>query len=345
MTQASSSSRKRIEWMWKSNVDSWSSGEKEDWCAFSDVETIIIEAAFQRKLPRTSLDDCHVDLKKLVQISNKDQNKQRPIKRIAKDKVKPDRRLREARFMSNPTNPSISFAESISCMGFVNEVLHRFNLLDDTSLREVTNRNMLVEKAVEGLIIEGKLAGKQQEAEWMAQQLANMNGGTEEDIWKCCARLYTMESFLYKKMNEYMRLGGDSEHRELWRSKMSTLGPFAYLLSILAIDRNYKKITVYRGASLTDDMIEQYRRNVDRYVNFPAFTSASRNRKKAEQFGNALFVMDISSLHGSDVSPYSYYPDEEETLIKPDFVFYIESCMLNKTLNKWIIHLSTHRDE
>ena len=102
-------------------------------------------------------------------------------------------------------------------------------------------------------------------------------------------------------------------------------------------------MTVYRGANLSDELIDQYRGKVDRYVNLPAFTSTSRNRKKTEQFGNALFIMDISSSHGSAVSCYSEYPDEEETLIKSDFAFYIESCLLHKTRNKWIIHLSTHR--
>ena len=345
MTQASSPSRTRIEWMWKSNVDDGSSETKEEWCAFSDVESIIIEAAFETKLSKISIDDYHIDFKNLVQISTNDQNSQYPVKRNSIDILRTNERLREARFMPNPMNPWTPFSESDRPLGFVGEILQYFKLFDDSNLREPANRRLFVEKAAEGFIIEGKLVGKQKEAEWMARQLLKVKEATDEDIWQCCVHLYTMESFLYKEMNEYMRLGGGEQHQELWRSKIATFGPFAYLLSVLTFDRSYSKITVYRGANLADDLIEQYGHNLDRYVNFPAFTSTSRNQKKAEQFGNVLFIMDISSLDGSDVSPYSDYPNEEETLVKPDFAFCIQSCRLDKVKKKWIIHLTAHRDD
>lgn len=345
MTQTFSPSRTRIEWIWKLSMDSGSSGTKEEWCAFSDVESMIIEEAFQRKLAKVSIDDYQIDLKKLVQISTRDENQQNPIKQNSKDILRTNERLREARFMPNPMNPRAPFIAADRLLGFVGEILQYFKLSSDSNLREPANRRLFVEKAAEGFIIEGKLVGKPKEAEWMARQLLKVKEAPDEVLWQCCVHLYTMESFLYKKMNEYMRLGGDEQQKELWRSKIPTFGPFAYLLSALTVDRNYKKITVYRGANLTDDVIEQYRHNLDRYVNFPAFTSTSRNQKKAEQFGNVLFVMDISSLDGSDVSPYSNYPNEEETLVKPDFAFCIQACRLDKIKKKWTIHLTAHRDD
>jgi hypothetical protein len=112
-----------------------------------------------------------------------------------------------------------------------------------------------------------------------------------------------MESFLYQKMNEYMGLCGDEKNMDLWRSKVSTFGPFGYLLQSLKFADHYSKLYVYRGANLSDDLIQQYRENIGVYLTFPAFTSTSRNRAKAEQFGNVLFIIHASSTSGNDVAP------------------------------------------
>jgi hypothetical protein len=182
--------------------------------------------------------------------------------------------------------------------------------------------------------------GKQKEAECMTEQLLKVKDGTSEEIWQCCAHLYTMESFLYKKMNEYMRLVGDKQHEQLWKSKVLTFGPFAHLLGAFMTSKKYTKMTVYCGANLSDDLIDKYRNNLDAYLTFPEFTSTSRNREKAEQFGNVLFIISISSLDGTDVSSYSDYPDEEEILLRNDFAFYIRSCTFDANKQKWIIEIS-----
>ena len=75
------------------------------------------------------------------------------------------------------------------------------------------------------------------------------------------------------------------------------------------------------------------------HLTFPAYTSTSRSRNKAEQVGNVLFVIDTSSVKGIDVAPYSDYPEEEETLLKFDFAFHIRSCTLEANKKKWIIEI------
>ncbi len=242
--------------------------------------------------------------------------------------------------MPNPINPLTPFTAQTNLLMFFNEVFKHYNISNDSSLDNPNNRRMMVEKAAEGVIIEGKLVGKQKEAEWIAEQLLKVKDGTSKDIWQCCAHLYTMESFLYKKMNEYMRLAGDKQHEELWKSKVLTFGPFAYLLSMLVGPGKYMKMTVYRGANLSDDLIAKYRDNIGAYLTFPAFTSTSRNREKAEQFGNVLFIISSSSFDGTDISSYSDYPDEEETLLKNDFAFYIRKCTFDTIKQKWIIEIS-----
>ncbi len=132
---------------------------------------------------------------------------------------------------------------------------------------------------------------------------------------------------------------GDKQHEELWKSKVVTFGPFAHFLGLVGA-REYKKMIMYRGANLSNDLIDKYRNNLGAYLTFPAFTSTSRNRQKAEQFGNVLFIISSTSLDGTDVSSYSDYPDEEEILFRNDFAFYIRSCTFDANKQKWIIEIS-----
>lgn len=342
---ASASSSSRVEWMWKSNADPWNSSQKEEWSSYSDVETAIIEEAYQKKLPEVLIDDHHIDFKKSIQISNSNENHQRPIKRISRDRSACEPRLREARFIPNPIHPSTPFADQVFLLRFFGEIFKNFGVNDTTELSKPANRRLLIQKAAEGIIVEGKLVGKQKEAEWIAQKLLSVIDKPDQEVWECCAHLYTMESFLYKKMNEYMRLCGDKNSIELWKSKMVTFGPFGYLLQSLTFSKEYSKFYVYRGANLSDDLIKKYRENSEAYLTFPAFTSTSRNRKKAEQFGNVLFIIHAASTAGNNVAPYSDYPDEEETLLNADFAFYIRSCTFDQATKKWVINLSAWQDD
>ena len=342
---ASMSARTRVEWMWKSNADPWNSAQKEEWCSYSDVETAIIEQAYQAKLSAAMIDDYHIDFKKSLQISNSNASNQRPVKRLERGKTASEMRLREARFMPTPIHPATPFTDQTFFLGYVGEIFNMFNVNDGKALKQPNNRRLLIEKAAQGIITEGKLVGKQKEAEWMAQQLLDVIDKNDEEVWHVCAHLYTMESFLYRKMNEYMRLLGDESHKDLWKSKIQTFGPFAYILQMFARTTKFDKMYLYRGANLSDDLIQKFRENTDTYLMFPAFTSTSRNRTKAEQFGNALFIIHTSSNSGNDVAPLSDYPDEEETLLDADFGFHIRSCTFDQGKNKWIINISSWQND
>ena len=341
------SQQSRIEWLWRSNVDPWGS-EPAQWVAYSDVESTIIEEAFQQNLPEAVLDNYTISFKGFVQVSVDDTSKQRPVKRMVN---KGEDKIREARFMPTPINPSSPFGH-IDLGGFRKAAHMYFNLpgfaytYKNNSLENAVNRRRMVQAAAEGILIEGKKVGKQCDAKWLAQQLLNIIDGTAEEVWRVCARLYTMESFLYKTLNECMRLEGDKEHEQLWKSKVATFGPFSLLLYYLG-EFTSGEMTVYRGCNLNNNLIHQYRQKMvtdpHGMVVFPAFTSTSKNRNKAEEFGNVLFVIDIDRRYdGSDVSPYSLYK-EEEYLLAPYFAFSIRSCEFIGNKNKWIIHLRSGR--
>ncbi|CAF4428206.1 unnamed protein product, partial [Adineta steineri] len=142
-----------------------------------------------------------------------------------------------------------------------------------------------------------------------------------------------------------MRLISEKKYENTWRNKIETLGPFTFLLNYYL---SYESVchrtstTVYRGAQLTDEMIDQYKKAVqskDSRRSFQAFTSCSRNRIKAEQFGNTLFIFNPKTRTSyrtlnMDISSVSAYPNEEEVLIKPGRAFEIERVDYDKDKKK-----------
>ncbi|CAF3569109.1 unnamed protein product [Rotaria socialis] len=198
----------------------------------------------------------------------------------------------------------------------------------------------MVEKAAEGLIIEGDEKSKE-----MAQELINVKDGTLEEVAKKCAFLYTKDGFFYRKLNECMRFDGDSEKSKIFWSKVNTFGPFALFLSAIPEHGSKDKMTVYRSANLSEDMIDQYREaegSAD-HMTFPAFTSTTRNPVVAEIYdGNVLFKIDIIPYADPvDISSYSNFPDEEEMLLNSYFSFSIQSCIFDIITEKWTIHLQS----
>ena len=164
-----------------------------------------------------------------------------------------------------------------------------------------------------------------------------------KEVWECCVYLYSLESFLYKKINEVMRLIGDDKQEQAWRSKVPTLGPFCLLLWDDPVNKKMKaKIKLYRGATLTKEQINTYREmaeDADEYRSFQAFTSTSRNRSKAEGFGNTLFIMDVQFAFIADISSLSKYQGEEEELITPGVCFSVQKVEVDQQSNKHLIYL------
>jgi hypothetical protein len=206
---------------------------------------------------------------------------------------------------------------------------------------------ILVEKAAKGIIDEGKsLGGNQVDAEKMAQRLLSVKDGKRDDIWKVCVKLYTMSNFLFKKMNEIMRIDfNQTEYATHALDKLPTFGPFVFLLQKLAPPYVDLNTIVYRGVNLSDNFIKQFNdeavKDVRERLIFQAFTSTTRNKEVAKMFaGNSLFEICIGCL-GIDIAQYSDIPDEEEVLLMPEFWCRIESCVYNETLSKWILRFES----
>ncbi|CAF1568825.1 unnamed protein product [Rotaria sordida] len=206
---------------------------------------------------------------------------------------------------------------------FVIEVRRDLKLQpDDLPSKKPNMIPMLIEKAACGIVEEGKHIGKQREAEELAKMLREKKNARMKEVWELCAYLYTLESFLYKTLNAAMRLVGDKEHEQVWRSKVRTLGPFCLLLWDDPFNQKVTvKKTLYRGAELTKEQIAKYEdmaKDEKAFGSFQAYTSCSRNREKTEAFGNTLFIMKVLYAFIADLSPLSEYSQEEEELITPE---------------------------
>ncbi|CAF1366722.1 unnamed protein product [Rotaria sordida] len=247
--------------------------------------------------------------------------------------------------MDLPVNTKRSFGGQYGWASpFVIEVRRDLKLQpDDLPSKKPNMIPMLIEKAACGIVEEGKHIGKQREAEKLAKMLREKKNAGMEEVWKLCVYLYTLESFLYKTLNAAMRLVGDKEREQVWRSKVRTLGPFCLLLWDDPFNQKVTiKKTLYRGAELTKKQIAKYKdmaKDKVAFGSFQAYTSCSRNREKAEEFGNTLFIMKVLYAFIADLSPLSEYSEEEEELITPGVCFRVESVEFNRKTKKYLIHL------
>ena len=334
---------KCVEWMWQSNSNPWSKSETPTWSHYSDIENIIMEEAYLKKETTAVLDDYYIDFKKELQISNTDSYKQRPVKRM--ERKREDKHLREERFVDLPVSTGRSFGGQY---GWVSPFIIEFRRSLKLKPEQLPSTQpdlvpMLVDKAAEGIIEEGKHIRKKAEALKMASMLREKKHQGIEEVWKRCAYLYSMESFLYKTINTTMRLIGDQEHNDVWKSKVPTLGPFCLLLWDDPLNKKAKtdKI-VYRGANLNPEQIDKYKdmaKNQNKYGSFQAFTSCSRNREKAEEFGNALFIMDLLVAFTADLAEVGEYPDEKEELVMPGVCFRVTKVEYDPNSEKHLIYL------
>ncbi|CAM4983626.1 unnamed protein product [Rotaria socialis] len=262
---------------------------------------------------------------------------------------KEDENLREKRFLGAPIiSKSSTSGHFGSTSPFFAEIKRCLNLkLDGVPSKNPTLIPMMVEKAAEGIIEEGKQIGKERRAEKIASALREKKDAGMEEVWKQCVYLYTSENFLYESLNSMMKSVGDKEQEKIWKNKVPILGPFCLLL----MDNPFKKETnekniIYRGANMVAEQIGQYEemaKDKNSYKSFQVYTSCTRSRKKAKALGNTLFIMEVLTGSVIDLSPYSKYPKEEEELIPPGVCFHVKSAEFDRKKNRYTINLELQK--
>ncbi|CAF1222715.1 unnamed protein product [Didymodactylos carnosus] len=303
----------------------------EEMKPFPDIENEIIEDAYQKREKKIELDDYIIELDDGMQISKENSVKKISIKRLTN--IESYQHLRPERFFSNEIQAS---PENVKTYGehdlgsiFIRRWLYRNNLAYYDLITNQSIASNVLAMATCGILTEGIQLGKEIETKWICNYLENVIGKSSIEILQCCVHLYTRESFLYKLVNKTLR--------EEDTTKIDTLAPFCALLaaylrkccvyddahvhSLISTNDNSYFDVVYRGANLTVEMIEAYRKGVGKSFVWNSFTSTSKNRQKAELYGNTLFVIHIDIIPSigfqsfADIQPYSQFPIEEEVLL------------------------------
>jgi hypothetical protein len=315
---------------------------------YTDVENEIIEDAYNQEKVEMEIDGgWMINLKHQIQYKKNAKDKQRPIKRVQSENNHSDMHLREARFSFSITLAATTSTPSVegsptTDSDILNHLRSHSYIAGTYSISELDKTSKVfsdvVEAAAEGIMKEGSLLGKPKEAEWLAQQLLTVKHyGVEipadschtmpAEIGQMCVYLYTKECFWYKLVNKLLR-----DILSITIDQLKSIGPFCWLLQQYLRKNTTREImTLYRGCELTDEQRKDYMKKKGT-ITFTAFTSTSRSREKAEQFGNTLFIFDCMNKYfphaahpcgpfSVDIAAISDFPNEEEFLITAKTVF------------------------
>ncbi|CAF2754473.1 unnamed protein product [Rotaria sp. Silwood2] len=317
--------------MWYWQEDSWETKEKTIWRRYQDIESAIIEEVYEeRNGPKVAnLDKYYIDLNEYAQISRRNPTKQWKVKRelcIRADLVRETNRFVDSQSTAGP------FYDVPTAGGY-----HGF-IKAWKARNEHRSDNESLELAACGIIFEAVRDGKDSyQAEWLANSLRKAKDSSIENISITCIKLYTMESFLYKMINDALR---DND-----QSRVETLGPFCYLLFQTHYDKSLDKHqlwgVVYRGTVLDDAMIEKCKASVGEWKCWYNFASTSRNRALAEEFANTLFIIDIKLARGGlSLEKYSMYEMEKEVLLPAGVPLRIDQVEYDNEKQKHLIYVT-----
>lgn len=322
-------------WYWQSNTNPFSKTEEKQWTRFSDIENEFIEAAHLEKDDKVSLHtNYYINLKRMLQVSKHDKNKQRPIKREKVRTVREQRFTIDHQFISSQKSLAGAPGEKPK---FINEWIRRNNI-DSHYLKE-ENAEEIVLEAAKGIEEEGKLRGKEEEGIGLSKLLRASKQCSLLALSQTCVHIYSMESFLYIVVNQCLRLDD--------MSKISILGPFCFLLyNSLWLLRSSGEITLYRSIQMNEDILEGFKANIGKQQSWKAFTSTSSDRMVAENFGaSILFIISVVQIpfkpaYWTDISKYSSYPSEREVLLPIAVTYMINKVEYDHETKKHVIHVT-----
>ena len=149
-------------------------------------------------------------------------------------------------------------------------------------------------------------------------------------------------------VEEGMVTGETVEAEKMAAELRAVKGAFSQLLyhcdcSSTFNELGYKE-ELYRGAQLDQQTVESYQQAVGQVKTWDGFSSMSKNRIRAELFGNVLFIINCSTttkyrFSGMDISSLSAFPQEEEVLIRAARNFLVEKVEKNENTGKYYIFL------
>ena len=289
------------EWMW--------SKEKE-WIKYTEEENFLIEYKFQQKEQECELKEHIINFDAMIQYRKENQYQCRVIKREKKANF--NEKNVDFSFFKILIDESIGKIYSpLTLYWYGNFILmHKCSYLEKFSV--------MLEMVYNGIVIEGKLLNKQEEAMKYADELiitAVDKFYSKRAIFEKMVKLYSLQSFIYNSINKALR---DNDF-----SKNSSLGPFCFLFNELISYFDSLRVfaytgSVYRGMPLARDMVEK---NIGNFIYWHAFTSTTKTLDVAEIYAGfeeaefpCIITIELDS-RGVDLKTMTTKEDEDEVLI------------------------------
>jgi hypothetical protein len=218
-----------------------------------------------------------------------------------------------------------------------------------TFLSEVFSATEIARVAGEGIRREGfrRFDGvsHRDQGTFLADELIACD--TIDSLLRTCAAFYTRDTFLYRRVNEFLRLGIESD-RETGRNLGLYIGLLRECLCVhTGSDRLLwvRPAVVYRGANFSPDIVADYVRRPEEYLRWQSFSSASRDRRVALGFpGTVLFEISLTSDVPSMVE-VSAFQGESEVILSPYQWFSLHEARWDSECRRWILSLGEQRAE
>jgi hypothetical protein len=356
-------------WLWKTNADSFCVDQIEQWMPYSPDASDIIEKGYRRGSNEIFIKDGYrIDFAHQLQIHIDDSSRQRPIRRqsgvnddISESEHEEERWHRER--YAFPLDPAVSQSTMIDTQYHGSPlIIEWFESFTDGKLKFTFNR--IFKLLVEGIQKEG-----QEQCDPHTTRIIDFlytiktdtsklqNTKRMEKLQEACAKLYTKDCFLFALANRTLR--------DCDRSKMTTLGPFCYLvynhigsrstdhLSIRLRLRQIihptesRSIIVYRGDHVTREKIEEYRQAAgqkNKYFKWLPFVSTSLDMEVAEKFGrNILYIIELCRYTSIDqfvsLEKNSYHKDEVEILLRPGVRFRVDQVKFDEETGRERVYI------
>jgi TPR repeat protein len=195
----------------------------------------------------------------------------------------------------------------------------------------------------EGIRREGfrclEVAFEGEEGQILGDEMIQCN--TIESLLRLCAVFYTRDTFLYRRVNQFLRSGAEAD-RETGRNLGLYIGLLRECfcvsggLSPLSWERPQ---VVYRGADFTADIVADYARRPHESIRWQGFASSSRDVRVALGFpGSVLFEISLVNPAPS-LDDISAFKNEHEFILNPYQQFGLRRVRWDPDYARWIVYV------
>ncbi len=225
------------------------------------------------------------------------------------------------------------------------KLLFRNQMNDFHDGAENLDINNELQSLITALEREGIKLEKQEQSKILINELYTLIDATPDQIGHGCLHLYSMETFLYPQLNQFLR---EADH-----TKVEIYGSFVRLLCFYfnhSSSIEVHGIEVYRGMNLSSSVIDAYEEAAKSGTSYrwTGFSSTSKSRQFVKDFNtNTLFIMQLKKIYSRekkaiDISGYSQFPEEEEVLLKAGVEFTVEKVNYDNEKEKYYIYLNVY---